>query len=238
MIHRITCVVLLAITLMWTDPISAESPDVAVPRPEAAAPRSEEPATRWGIGLQGNFPLWGGLSAKYTGLGKVHIQLIEHYVQDGDEYSAMIGLQVPFTVADYTWTRVYIAPGVGLRRTKEDQMHHVTAEVQPKPDHFNPGMQIRTITENTIGGAFLFGVELFLDQLFGSGTSRYGVNIEFGQGIGRINRAATCKDLDGEPLGCEALYDESPWLQDDPNEKEGTSTRASFVIGFGFHIYF
>ena len=54
---------------------------------------------QWGIGLQGNFPLWGGLSAKYTGFGRLHLQVIEHYVQNGDEYSAMLGLQTPIVVA-------------------------------------------------------------------------------------------------------------------------------------------
>ena len=40
------------------------------------APNSSQ--QQWGIGLQGNYPLWDVLSAKYTGFGRLHLQVVEH----------------------------------------------------------------------------------------------------------------------------------------------------------------
>ena len=84
----------------------------------------------------------------------------------------------------------------------------------------------------------LFGVEFFLDNIFSSSeNSRYGLNIEFGQGFGRVERDVMCENLAGETVNC-ADYPDLQYFRNDPNEKEGTSSRASFVVGFGFHIYF
>ena len=51
-------------------------------------------------------------------------------------------------------------------------------------------------------------------------------------------RDATCSDADDQDINCSDLYDENPWLKGDPNLREGTHTRASFVVGFGFSIHF
>ena len=219
MMFRILCIVLV-FSALWIPPVLAAQ---------------EGENADWAVGLQGNLPLWGGLSVKYTGLDRIQFQVIEHYVQDGDEYSGMVGLQTPITIADYSWSKVYFTPGVGFRKTKERQFHYLSSGQEPN----EPGMEVRRmVTETITGGALLFGVELFLDKLFGSDGSRYGLNIEFGQGVGQLSREATCEDLSGNAVDCEDLYQGSPWLQDDPDEREGDSTRASFVVGFGFHIYF
>ena len=159
--------------------------------PAFAVAAEEEP--HWGIGLQGNFPLWGGLSIKYTGLGRVSLQAVEHYVQNGDEYSAMVGMQTPVVLARYPWTKVYIAPGVGFRKTKEIQTFHVS-QFGKVPDPNQDRIE-RSVRETTVGGALLFGLEFFLDNIFTGGeNSRYGLNIEFGQ----VDRNAACEDQDGK----------------------------------------
>jgi hypothetical protein len=192
----------------------------------------------WGIGLQGNLPLWGGLSAKYMGTGRVHIQAVEHYVQNGDEYSLMAGVQTPIILARYPWTRLYIAPGVGIRRQKEIDPYFVNRNFREPAQPYDPLRVERTVNETTLGGALLVGLEFFLDNIFTDGdNSRYGFNIEFGQGIGQVDRDAKLEDEDGNAINA-SDYPDLQFLEDDPEEKEGKSFRASFVVGVGFHIYF
>ena len=197
-----------------------------------------EDKDNWGIGLQGNLPLWGGLSAKYMGLGRVHLQLVEHYVQNGDEFSIMAGLQTPIILARYSWTRLYLAPGLGVRKNREIQTHFINRalrDLAQEPDFISIE---RTVDETTLGGALLVGLEFFLDNIFSGGdNSRYGLNIEFGQGIGQVDRSAECEDENGNPIDC-TDFPELDYLENDPDQKEGKSFRASFVVGVGFHIYF
>ena len=84
----------------------------------AVALAADDPdAHTWGVGLQGNTPLWGGLSVKYMGLGKVHIQAVEHYKQNGGGVqSLMFGLQTPIIVVEHPGMDILIAPAVGFRR--------------------------------------------------------------------------------------------------------------------------
>ena len=170
---------------------------------------------QWEIGLQGNFPLWGGLSAKYTGFGRLHLQVIEHYVQNGDEYSAMVGLQTPIVVARHASTKVYLVPGVGVRKDKQIQRHFIfDREAEPgQPSDFTIN---RTVLETIVGSGFLIGLEFFLDNIFSSSNnSRYGFNIEFGQGFGQVDRDVSCEDSDGKTLNC-ADYDGLEYLREDP----------------------
>jgi hypothetical protein len=208
-----------------------------------AADSSVEDTHNWGIGLQGNFPLWGGLSIKYKPTPRLQFQFIEHYVQNGDEFSAMIGVQTPITMARYPWTRVYLAPGVGFLIQRELQPHFYGSRDQiinpGEPPVFTPPSRLdRTVDETTLGSGFLIGLELFLDNIFtSSNDSRYGLNIEFGQGFGQVDRDATCVDEAGKIIDCDAI-DDLRYLRDDPNYQTGKKFRASFVVGFGFHIYF
>jgi len=192
----------------------------------------------WAIGLQGNMPLWGGLSVKYMGLGRVHLQFIEHYVQNGEEFSVMGGVQTPIVLARYPlWTRLYLAPGFGIRKNREIQNYYVNRFPNlPINESFDTIERI--VDETTLGGALLVGLEIFLDTAYGNkDSSRYSLNIEFGQGIGQIDRKAKCEDEAGNPVDCTG-FSEVDYLKNDPDEKEGKSFRASFVLGAGFHFYF
>ena len=148
-----------------------------------------ESGSNWGVGLQGNMPLWGGLSVKYRGLGRVHLQLIEHYVQHGEgNFSLMIGVQTPIIVARGKGMNIFIAPAVGFQRRRSVRDEGITG-----------------YDEDRQGGALFIGTELYLDELFGLETrSRYGLTFQFGQAIGRVTHHdrtfdVSTEDADGNP---------------------------------------
>jgi hypothetical protein len=55
--------------------------------------------------------------------------------------------------------------------------------------------------------------------------------------VEKSDRPPTNLCAHGKPVNCDA-HPELQFLRDNPDEKEGTHFRASFVVGVGFHIYF
>ncbi len=103
-------------------------------------------------------------------------------------------------------------------------------------------------TDLTHGGAFSVGTELFLDRLFRLETrSRYGVSVQFGQAIGRIEHDQTfetsAEDVDGNAVNLQdypRLNEQVTSIVGGPHEpgRPRDESRASLTVGFGFHIYF
>jgi len=84
------------------------------------------------------------------------------------------------------------------------------------------------VKERHTGGWALFGTEFII-------KSRFGLNVEFGQGYFRLRRSSKCEDEAGSEVDCKSVK-ELLWTFKD--EEDGTENRANFVIGGGFHIYF
>ena len=219
----------------------------------AAALGADDAGTHtWGVGLQGNAPLWGGLSVKYMGLGKVHIQAVEHYTQHGDgDQSLMFGAQTPIIVAEHPGMNIFVAPAFGYRREKSGWETTVFDDERIDPGGGGSGAvaHIRyEESEVTLGGAFSVGTELFLDRLLGLETrSRYGVSIQFGQAVGRIKHERTYDTTTEDASGNPANLADYPRLDKQVKDFTGQpfdraqrddGSRASLTVGFAFHIYF
>ena len=180
----------------------------------------------WEVGAQNNYPLWGGLSVKYLGLRKIQFQFVERYWQRGQRYDAMLGIGIPFVILNLPWNNFYVAPGGGLRLNQ-----HIIEVYRPQ-DPNQPiseyDMIRRIVKERHTGGWVLFGTEFII-------KSRFGLNVEFGQGYFRVKRSSRCEDEAGSKIDCKSVNELSWSLSD---EKDGVENRANFVIGCGFHIYF
>jgi hypothetical protein len=130
----------------------------------------------WGIGLQANYPLWGGISVRYYGLSPIYFQAVGRSIWNGNDKDNMIGSGISYAVFEHKGraiTRLYISLEGGLRYEKfpnwiwlpEEQISH------------------ETITKKTTYGSGLtFGIEIAFN-VFGT---QIGFNTEFGQGFGKI----------------------------------------------------
>lgn len=176
---------------------------------------------RWGVGFQGNYPLWGGISVKYMEFHPIDPVFVgSAYLHRNRSNCSLIG-GISYTLFETGRTRTYLMTGGGLRYEAEEweEMRYPVIEMgssgpPPEPERITEARKVRSV----LGGGIVLGNELIL-------FSRYGLNFEFGQGLGRVRERVEYED---ERAAAEAGLEErdESWLQ------------SSFVIGFGFHFYF
>jgi len=176
---------------------------------------------KWGVGIQGNYPLWGGVSVKYMGFHPIDLVFVGRaYLYKKGSDCSLVGA-VSYTLLETEHTRTYLMIGGGTRRQTEEwvEMAYPTVEIgssgpPPKPVEITQAHKLYSV----LGGGVVLGNEFIL-------FSRYGINFEFGQGFGRVRDVI---DYEDEKAAAEAGLEEKDesWLQ------------SSFVFGFGFHVYF
>ena len=174
---------------------------------------------KWGVGIQGNYPLWGGLSVKYLGFHPMDLLVIGRVYLDknGDDTSLVGAISYSFLETKYSRTYIIFGGGGRFKREERDWDYYPMSEEKPlKP--IKPITLKRSERSSTIGVGIMFGNELIL-------FSRYGFNFEFGQGIGRIHEKVEYPD----PKALEI---------EDLKRRDEAWFRSSFVFGFGFHVYF
>jgi hypothetical protein len=186
---------------------------------------AREAEYKWGIGIQGNYPLWGGLSLKYMGFHPVDLLAIGRIFAYREGIDGSLIGAISYSLLESKYTRTYIMIGGGGRYKSEewDEQHYPSEKhypfEKPLPDEYvEPVILRRTERSATLGMGIMFGNEIIL-------FSRYGFNFEFGQGIGKVHEKVEYPDPEALKLPELERRDES-WFQ------------ASFVFGFGFHVYF
>ncbi len=175
---------------------------------------------KWGVGIQGNYPLWGGLSIKYLGFHPIDLLVIGRiYLNKSGSDSSLIGA-VSYSLLETKYLRTYIMIGGGGRSERQDwqDWHYYPKRVIPTDEYTEPIVLKRSERSSTLGAGIMLGNEFIL-------FSRYGFNFEFGQGIGRVHEKVEYPDPKASGLTDLDRRDEA-WFQ------------SSFVFGFGFHIYF
>ena len=175
---------------------------------------------KWGIGIQGNYPLWGGLSIKYLGFHPIDLLVIGRiYLNKSENDSSFVGA-VSCSLLETKYSRTYIMIGGGGRSKRQDwqDWRYYPKRVIPPDEYTEPIVLKRSERSLTLGVGIMFGNEFIL-------FSRYGFNLEFGQGIGRVHEKVEYPDPKASELTDLDRRDEA-WFQ------------SSFVFGFGFHVYF
>jgi len=150
----------------------------------ARAEESSIDIKNWGIGLQGNYPLLGGISVRYYGLSPVYFQAVGRFIMNGDDRDNMLGGGISYAVfeyADYGMTRLYFTLEGGERYEK-DRRYFWNEKTQR--DEWRP------YTKKTYGFGIVFGTEFAFPFL---GT-QIGFNAEIGQGYGGIDEDSKTKD--------------------------------------------
>ena len=131
----------------------------------------------WGIGLQGNYPLLGGISVRYYGLSPVYFQAVGRFISNGEEKDNMLGAGVSYAILEHVKsviTRLYFSLEAGGRYKKSlDWSNWIPAE--------NRNEYILNI-KKTYGAGVAFGIEIVV-PFFGT---QLGFNVEIGQGFGRV----------------------------------------------------
>ena len=142
-----------------------------------------------GIGIQGNYPLWGGISVRYYGLSPLMIQVVGRAILNDKERDNMLGGGVSYIIFKHvgtTMTRLYFSLESGERYEKRKNYGEWNYETQQpeKPER-------EFYVKKTYGLAVAFGCELIV-PIFGI---QFGLNAEIGQGLGRINEDTKKKDM-------------------------------------------
>jgi hypothetical protein len=138
-----------------------------------------------GIGLQGNYPLIGGISIRYYGLSPIYLQLAGHFHVDDYNRDNMLGAGMSYAVLEHVGgviTRLYFTLGGGQRYEKDAW----------KYDPYGPAGPTRwdISIKKTYGIGATFGAE-FTFPFFGT---QIGWNAEVGQGLGRVEEHSDTKD--------------------------------------------
>ena len=182
---------------------------------------------RWGVGIQGNYPLWGGISVKYMGFHPVHLLLIGRMYTNDNETEGTLAGAVSYILfeaglfgsSQKLKTRTYLMCSGGLRY--ERRSWYISANEPPlEPNRFPISVKVDEIS-STYGPGILVGTELIF-------FSRYGLNFEFGQGVWRVEEKTRYPEV--TPVELEKLH-----LKPSDDKSE---LRVSLVFGFGFHVYF
>ena len=165
------CSIALFLSIIFNLPARAEESDVS--------------DKNWGIGVQGNYPLLGGISVRYYGLSPVYLQAVGRFIMNGDERDNMFGGGLSYAVfeyAGYGMTRLYFSLEGGERYEK-DRRYFWNEKTQRD--------EWRMYTKKTYGFGVVFGTEFAFPFL---GT-QIGFNAEIGQGYGRIDEDSKTKDI-------------------------------------------
>ncbi|MBM3242202.1 hypothetical protein FJZ31_38530 [Candidatus Poribacteria bacterium] len=150
----------------------------------------------WGIGLQGNFPLVGGVSARYYGLSPVYLQIVGRFILNDYNRDNMLGAGISYAVLEHVSsviTRLYFSLEGGERYEKD-----VWDEYTEYGPYGPVGPQRRHISvKKTYGVGVAFGTEITI-PFFGT---QVGWNAEVGQGLGRIKEDRRSEDTGSIILG-------------------------------------
>lgn len=176
---------------------------------------------KWGVGIQGNYPLWGGLSVKYLGFHPIDLLAIGRIYMDKNRDDASLVGTISYSLLETKYSRTYIMIGGGGRFKREEweEAYYPDEAFETKPiSKVRPIFLKRSERSSILGAGIMFGNEFIL-------FSRYGFNFEFGQGIGKVHEKVEYPDPKASGLTGLDRRDER-WFQ------------SSFVFGSGFHVYF
>lgn len=149
----------------------------------------------WGIGLQVNYPLLGGISVRYYGLSPVYLQIIGRFIMNGDERDNMLGGGISYAVFEHKssqgeMTRLYFSLVGGERYEKNEEIEYIWDEEFGREE-------TRILAKKTYGAGITFGVEFAIPFL----GALMGCNAEIGQGYGRVEENSETKDTASFILG-------------------------------------
>ena len=146
-----------------------------------------------GIGLQGNYPLVGGISVRYYGLSPLLIQVVGRAILNGEERDNTIGGGISYIIFKHVGssiTRLYFSLESGERYEKEIAIGDWEwDDVTKQTIYIKPNREFDV--KKTHGFAVAFGCELTV-PIFGT---QIGLNAEIGQGLGRINENSKKRDM-------------------------------------------
>ena len=138
---------------------------------------------KFGIGLQGATPAFGGISFRYNGLAPVYLQTVGRFILNDQNSDHMFGTGISYAIFEHqgrrNLARLYFSLESGWRYEKEQ----------------NRGQE--NVKTTTLGAGIAFGGEL----VFSFGGIPLGLNAEVGQGFGRENVSSESKGLAGVYVG-------------------------------------
>lgn len=202
----------------------------------AAGGANAESAFKWGAGLQGSAPYIGGLSASYRGFDPIYLRLVGHYWQEGHDSNFLTALQTPIVVGRSAGYKIYLNPGVGLRGDLDDSLYeqpYYKYSADSPPVFEKHIVHDEKYEEYETIGHLLLGVEFYVDTWFGvAPQERFGLNIEFGQGVSRERYTRTERKISYETEAKKNI------LSDTTEVYKNSQTQASVIAGIGFTVYF
>ena len=138
---------------------------------------------KFGIGLQGATPAFGGISFRYNGLAPVYLQTVGRFILNDQNSDHMLGAGISYAIFEHqgrrNLARLYFSLEGGWRYEKEQNRSQDNAKT------------------TTLGAGVAFGGEL----VFSFGGIPLGLNAEVGQGFGRENVSSQSKGLAGVYVG-------------------------------------
>lgn len=142
-----------------------------------------ELAKKFGIGLQGATPAFGGISFRYNGLSPVYLQSVGRFIVNDQNSDHMLGAGISYAIFEHqgrrNLARLYFSLEGGWRYEKE------------------PNRSQENVNTTTLGAGIAFGGELVISF----GGIPLGLNAAVGQGFGRENVNSQIKGLAGVYLG-------------------------------------
>ena len=122
---------------------------------------------KFGLGLQGATPAFGGISLRYNGLAPVYLQTVGRFILNEQNSDHMLGAGVSYAIFEHqgrrNLARLYFSLEGGWRYEKDQE----------------DSQEVVKIT--TLAAGIAFGGEL----VFSFGGIPLGLNAEVGQGFGR-----------------------------------------------------